>query len=247
MSSHHLNPLVTRLTTLIQRHLSDEVIALYLRGSGARDDWVPGLSDIDFFMVVRDGILEDIPSRELFERTLNPIVSDTDQRWPRETPSLRVVPLSHLSTNPVGSFLTGIDAQLLLGSDVLGQVPKPSLSDFSRFGVMEFDRFSSYWARGADEGRVSRNLSEEAAYQQYVVLKLAQTALLSRRILEVRKQEIADAFMKEFPDFSLAHIVDQAQHLRLTWPKPGEEEVRSFVREATLFPRALRKYLSVKG
>ena len=247
MPGHRLNPLLTRFTTLVQRHLSHEVVALYLRGSAARGDSVPGLSDIDFFVVVRDGVLGNVLSRESFYSSLNPIVEDVSRRWPREAPSFRVVPLSHLSTNPVGSFLTGIDAQLLLGSDVLGRIPLPSPSNLSRFGSAEFDRFSSYWARRADEGRILGNLSEEAAYQQYVVLKLAQTALLSKGILKVRKQEVADAFTKEFPDFDLAYIVDQAQRLRLSWATPRREEMRSFTREATLFPQALRKHLSVKS
>ena len=247
MSDDHLNPLVTRFTTLAQRHLSPQVVALYLRGSAARGDSVPGLSDIDFFIVVRDGVLGNVFSRELFHSKLNPIVEDMSRRWSREVPSFRVVPLSHLSTNPVGSFLTGIDARLLLGSDILGQITPPSPSDLSRFGCVEFDRFSSYWAGRADEGRVLANLSEEAVYQQYVVLKLAQTALLSQGILKVRKQEVADAFSKEFPDFSLAYIVDQAQRQRLTWPTPKKEEKGSFVHEATLFPQALREHLSVKS
>jgi len=142
MFSNRLNPLVTRFTTLTQRHLSDEVVALYLRGSAARDDWVPGLSDVDFFIVVRDGTLENASSRRLFHSNLNPIVEDVNRRWPGETPSLRVVPLSHVSTNPIGSFLTGINAQLLLGSDVLAQVSRPSPLDLSRFGDVEFGRFS---------------------------------------------------------------------------------------------------------
>lgn len=247
MPSYSLDPLVMRFTTLAQRHLSHEVVALYLRGSASRGDSVPGLSDIDFFIVVRDGVLGNVFSRELFHSRLNPIVEDTRRRWPREASSFRVVPLSHLFTNPVGSFLTGIDARLLLGSNVLGRIPLPSPSDLSRFGCAEFDRFSSYWARRADEGRILGELSEEAAYQQYVVLKLAQTALLSKGILKVRKQEVADAFAKEFPDFDLTHIVDQAQRLRLTWPTPRKEEMGSFVHEATLFPHTLREHLSAKS
>jgi hypothetical protein len=246
MFSYSPSPLVARFTTLAQRHLSEQVVALYLRGSAARDEWVPGLSDIDLYMVVRDDTLGDTFSRELFQRNLNTIVSETSRRWPRETPSIRVVPLSHLSTNPVGSFLTGVDAQLLLGSDVLGRIPKPNPSDLSRFGVEEFERFSSYWARRADKGSFSGTPFEEAAYQQYVVLKLAQTALLAKGVLEVRKEEIADAFTKQFSTFSLSSIVDQAQRLRLAWPKPSRGEMRSFVREATPFPQALRNHLSPK-
>lgn len=208
---------------------------------------VPGLSDTDFYMLVRDEVLGDIPSRVLFERNLNYIVEDVSQRWPKNIPSIRVVPLEQLSTNPVGSFLTGVDARLLLGPEVLGRVSPPSSSDLSRFGATEFDRFSSYWERRTDEGRVSSNLPQEAAYQQYVVLKLAQTALLTRRILKVRKQEIADSFTNEFTDFSLAHIIDQAQRMRVTWPRPFREDMRSFVSEAVLFPKALRSYLLAKS
>jgi predicted nucleotidyltransferase len=241
--SDRVNTLETRFTSLIQRHLSNEVLALYLRGSAARDDWVPGLSDVDFYMIVRDGIFENLSSKESFYGELNLILEEIGRRWSKENPSLRVVPLSRLSTNPIGSYLTGIDARLLLGSDVLWQVPKPSSLDISRFGSAEFNRFYSFWTREFDPDRVSDTLLE-AAHQQQVVLKLAQTALLSRGVSALRKQEVADAFMREFQSFNLAHVVDQAQRFRLLWPKPRNEDLRSFVNEAKLFPQALKRHLS---
>ncbi|MCJ7632777.1 hypothetical protein MUP77_10360, partial [Candidatus Bathyarchaeota archaeon] len=185
--------------------------------------------------------------RERFYNKLIPLVEYINQRWADEKISLKIVPLSYLSTNNVGSFLTGINARLLIGTDVLGKFPQPLSWDISRFGIRELDRFLNYWTNSSFR-RKSGNILDEVIYQQEVVLKLAQTALLSKGILEARKNEAANAFLKEFPNFRLAHIVDQAQHLRSMWPRTASNmNLKNFVDEARQFPQALRDYLFIKN
>jgi predicted nucleotidyltransferase len=241
MSSHDPDNLIRRFATLAKRHIITDVEAVYLRGSAARGDWVSGLSDVDFFIVAPDRVLEDTRARELLHRKLDFMRGEIIARWPRENPSMHVVSLSSISSNTEASYLTRLDAQLLLGSDVLEGVPRPSQSNLMRFGAVELDRFSNYWSKRARTGYREENLLAGAAYEEYVVLKLAQMALLAKGVSKTRKEEISESFAVEFPDPRLAGIVDTAEQLRRAWYDPPKKPMSSFVRDAALFPKALRR------
>ncbi|MCJ7635157.1 hypothetical protein MUP77_22540, partial [Candidatus Bathyarchaeota archaeon] len=167
MSKNYGTSMTTRFGTLVKKNIADDVVALYLRGSAARDDQVIGLSDVDFYMVVRDELLGNVPLRERFYNKLSPLVEYMNQRWANEKLSLRIVPLSYLRTNNVGSFLTGINARLLIGTDVLGKFPQPLSWDISRFGIRELDRFLKYWSNSSYR-RKSGNILDEVVYQQEI-------------------------------------------------------------------------------
>lgn len=244
MSEDCVTSLTARLTALTKRYLTGDVAALYLRGSVARNEQITGLSDIDFFIVTRKGLLENYYSKTHFDKKLKPISDEIHSNWAQLNPSIRIISLSNLYKNNTASFLTGIDASLLFGTDVLRKISIPSISELSKFGIEELDRFLNYWINET-MGRKIRNISEEISFHQNVVLKLAQMALLSKRILEIRKQKVANAFFREFSDFKLAYIVNQAQNLRLTWPDhPKEINLNNFIHNATIFPLTLQKYLS---
>lgn len=247
MSNDSLTSLTTRFTTLTKRHLLGEVVALYLRGSAARNEQINGLSDVDFYMVVQDGLLEDDHSKNHFYEKLKLISDQIFFKWAQLNPSVRTVSLSNLFTNRTASFITGIDAQLLLGTDILGKIPLPPSKELSDFGEQETDRFLNYWVERSMEGK-SNNLLDEVAYQQNVVLKLAQMALLSKGIIKIRKQDVADSFIREFPGFSLAEIVNHAKTIRLEWPNiPKEISLKDFIRDATIFPQTVKNHLSTKS
>jgi predicted nucleotidyltransferase len=243
MSSHDPDNLIRRFATLAKRHILTDVEAVYLRGSAARGDWVSGLSDVDFFIVAPDMVLEDIRARELLHRKLDFMRGEIIARWPKENPSMHVVSLSSISSNTEASYLTRLDAQLLLGSDVLEEVPQPSASNLMRFGAMELDRFSDYWSKRARTGNQERRLLSRAAYEEYVVLKLAQMALLAKGVSKTRKQEISESFAVEFPDTRLAGTVEMAEQLRRAWHDPPKKPMSSFVSDAALFPTTLRRSL----
>jgi hypothetical protein len=241
MSSYDPDSLIRRFATLANRHIVADVEAVYLRGSAARGDWVSGLSDVDFYIVAPDGVLGDIHSRERLHRKLEFMREEIITRWPREHPSIHVVSLSSISSNTEASYLTRLDAQLLLGSDVLAEIPRPSQSNLMRFGVTELDRFSDYWSKRARSGNKEENLLGGAAYEEYVVLKLAQMALLAKGVSKTRKDEITESFSAQFPDTRLARTVEMAEQLRRAWHDPPKKPMSSFVSDAALFPKAMRR------
>jgi hypothetical protein len=242
MSRDHLSELTEWFVRVANGNLSDQIVAAYLRGSAARGDNIPGISDVDFYMIVHDSALLNTSSRQTLYDRLHPMVQEANRRWAAEKPMFRVVPMSYLRLNKVGSFLTSLEAKILVGSDVLAQVEKPTAAELSQFGCEELRRFSDFWTQ-RDSGAITFNsLSEMASYKQYVTLKLAQTALLSKGIISLRKQEVSEAFGKEFYVLDSADVVDRAKSLRENGLQSStDSELRCFIDEADRFLGILRE------
>ena len=245
MPRTQLRELTNWFTRTASESIPDQLAAAYLRGSAARGDNIPGISDVDFYLIVHDSAILNASARKILYERLHPMTQEANRRWVAEKPSFRVVPFSHLRLNNVGSYLTSLEAKILLGSDVLAQVTKPSTTELSQFGHEELRRFLDFWARQDDDATTFDSLSEMAARKQYLVLKLAQTALFSRGIISLRKQEVCVVFRKEFYTLDSADVVEEANHLRENGLQSSHEsELRSFINEADRFRLVLRESFS---
>lgn len=237
----HLDELTNWFARAANKSLSDQLVAAYLRGSAARGDNIHGISDVDFYVIVRDSAFLDASSKQIMSQSLDTLVQEANVRWAVEKPSFRIVPLSYLKANKVGRYLTSLEAEILLGSDILTRAARPSSTELSQFGREEFKRLSDFWTQRESNVTSFESLSEMAAYKQYVVLKLAQTALFSRGIVALRKQEVPEVFRKEFPTLDSADVVEKAQRLRETGlGRSLDSELRRFIDEADKFHGILR-------
>jgi hypothetical protein len=239
MDQSIVQPVVLRAVEHIRRHLGRDLSALYLRGSATRDDWIPGLSDVDFYVVVKD----DLP------RTRGSIKSELDQvmrlGFPEPQISCRVVTESEMRQNRIGSYLTGLDAKLLLGNALLEGQQTPTLGELRTFGQRYSEYLSRYWIGIRDQ---RNTFEEEVRRLDYLVLKSAQSILMAHGVVALRKDEVTELFLKEFGDLPLAYVVDKARDVRSSWPKPMErpQELSLFCREATSFLSGSENYLKAR-
>ena len=243
----HLDDLTDWFARAASKSLPDQLAAAYLRGSAARGDNIRGVSDVDFYIVLHNNSSIDPSSKQILSQSLRSLIQEANRRWASEKPSFRVVPMSYFEQNKVGSYLTSLDSRILLGSDVLAGVARPTTSELSQFGLEEFKRFSDFWRQLEGNEADFRSLSDIAACKQYVVLKLAQTALFSRGVAALRKQEISNAFGKEFAGLNLGDVVEKAQELRENGSERSlDSELRYFIDETDEFHRVLRQNLTSK-
>jgi len=240
LEQKRIKPLVLSAADQIRRHLGKDISALYLRGSAARDDWVFGLSDVDLYLIVRD---DPLAKRGVSKSEIDAILQSVSLE---PQISCRVVRESYLRQNHVGSYLTGLDARLLLGDAVLEGLQAPTLDELRDFGLRYLEYLDRYWKRSKENRRSS--LLEEVRRLDYMVLKSAQTVLTAHGIVALRKDEVAHLFQKKFGDLPLANVVGKARDIRSSWPEPASHphELSLFVREADSFLSSMESYLKMR-
>jgi hypothetical protein len=216
--------------------LGGDVLALYLRGSAARGEWVPGLSDVDFYMVVKNEVFYDNAARTALRRRVESILEAHKPSW--AVSSCKVVPESSIKNNPVGALLTGMDARLILGQDLLREAQKPTIEDLRSFGVNYALSLCNHWKLAP------KTSLELAAWAQHMVLKLAQAALLTRGVVKLRKIEVVDDFLKYYGKYPLASVVEWAWETRSLWSRSiNRPKVIALPQAFYSFPSILREYL----
>ncbi len=237
MLEQRVKPLVLNAADRIRRHWGKDISALYLRGSAARDDWVFGLSDVDLYLVVKDNSLAT-------QDVNNPKLETILQSVPIEPKvSCKVVTESDLRQNRVGSYLTRLDSRLVFGDAVLEGLQAPTLDELRLFGRRYSEYLDRYW-KGIKDQKCS-SLEEEVRRVDYMILKSAQSVLMTRGIVALQKDEVANMFQREFGDLPLAHVVGKARDIRSSWPEPmgHPHELSLFCREADSFLSSTERYL----
>ncbi len=236
---HRIRPLVVNATDHIRRYFGQDTSALYLRGSAARDDWVPGLSDLDLYVVVKDNLLATQNIKSELETILQSVS-------PEPRVSCRVVTESDLARNRVGSYLTSLDSQLLFGGAVLEGLQAPTLDELRVFGGQYSEYLGRYWQE--IRNREYSNLEEKVRRVCYMVLKSAQSILITHGIVVLQKDGIANTFRREFRDLPLVHVVTMARDIRSSWPKPLEHkrQLSLFCGEADSFLSSTERYLKLR-
>ncbi len=224
------------------RHLIESVIAdgfldeypslnsLYLSGSLVRGDYVSGFSDVDL-IVVGEKIV-DTEVREL-KKQVNKTLQGIEV-------SISTYIVSGLEREKVESYLLSLDSLLLAGADILTTTKTPSREEIIAYGTRMLDRQIDDWIKYSEER--TPNLVNEAPGNIYMVLKLAQTALLAGGIVCLGTKEILSEFSEQFEGQQLVSYVREAYELKTSWKvvQADVERLESFASRAIKFAYLLR-------
>ncbi len=209
---------------------------MYLRGSAAREDWIPGLSDVDFYIVVKDDLQHARTTIRLeFDRAMQSLFLEPQV-------SCRVVTESEVRTNHVASCLSGLEAKLLSGDSILEAQQKPDSSELQAYGRYYLSYLNQYWAKVRSQ---MNTFEGDVRRLDYLVLKSAQSILMANGAVALRKDEAAKLFLHRFGDHPFAHVVEEAREIRSSWPEPAKhpQKLALFRKDATFFLSGLGNYL----
>jgi hypothetical protein len=209
--------MVKQLIKLVSELLAEEVVALYLRGSLARGDWVPELSDIDFYFVIKDHIFEDKHLQSHFMKNLQTIIEEIRGFIPAIEVSCRCESESKILSSKVGSFITSQDSQFLYGHNILQKIPTPTLKEIKEYGKRMVIDLCNHWIKTEEQREKPQKLEDAVNGAQYMILKLAQNGLFVKGILKFKKEEIVNTFLSEYPEFQLKNLVEEAYRIRQKW------------------------------
>ncbi|MEM2094481.1 MAG: nucleotidyltransferase domain-containing protein [Candidatus Bathyarchaeia archaeon] len=239
-SANAIEPLVLYASRLVDGYLGSGLTALYLRGSAARDDWVPAFSDIDLYVVVKDELSYQ---RLALESELRQAMQ---LAFPKQQVSCRVVTEMNVYSDRVGSYLTGLGSKLISGKSILEEQKAPTSIELQVFGQRYLRNLNQFWRKL----RFQRNtLEDDTRRLAQLVLKSAQSILLANGNLVLKKEKAAELFVKRFANCPLAYVVEKANEIRLSWPQPTKhpEELSTFCIDAVSFLSGLESYLIPAG
>jgi len=210
----------------IKQHLKDNFVSFVVIGSLGKGDVVPGWSDIDSVLVVKD------KSKECL-KVVNEIKSEVE----RDNPWLM---------SDYGSWFTVwivTQEEFLYGSDNFPS--KLNLIDFKRIGktILGEDLISKIKAPEIDREEIVNifleywnwlKKMEEKGYSPFwkgrnaimYVLDAARYALLVSGIYVSTKKDIVEKFELNFPNFRYLQILKKAYMLREEWVKvKGDQQM----------------------
>jgi predicted nucleotidyltransferase len=206
------------------------ISSLYLSGSLVRGDYVSGFSDLDLIVVG-----ERIVDTEV--KTLKKQLSKTLQGI---EVSISTYSVLGIERERVESYLLSMDSVLVAGADILAATQTPSKEEIIAYGTRMLDRQIDDWIKYSEERTPS--LVDEAPGNIYMVLKLAQTALLAKGIVCLGAREILSEFSEQFEGQQLVSYVREAYELKTSWKmaRTDIERLESFAGKATGFAYLLR-------
>lgn len=224
------------------RHLIETMIAggflddypsissLYLSGSLVRGDYVSGFSDLDLIAVG-----EKIVDTEV--KKLKKQVSKTLQGI---EVSISTYTVGGIEREKLESYLLSLDSVLVAGADILATTQTPSREEIIAYGTRMLDKQIDDWIKYSEERTPS--LADEAPGNIYMVLKLAQTALLAKGIVCLGAKKILSEFSEQFEGQQAVSYVREAYELKTSWKmvRTDTERLESFASKATGFAHLLR-------
>ena len=99
----------------------ERLCAFYLHGSVAMGDAIPGLSDLDALLILRDAVTDADRTQQ------SELQASLQARFPvAEEVHLNVMSAGDLAQNSFACFALKYNATLLYGSDVTGALPCPA-------------------------------------------------------------------------------------------------------------------------
>jgi len=210
---------------------------IYLSGSLARGDWAPGYSDIDLIAVGENVEGDEVCElRELVQK----VVGDVEV-------SVSAKNVVDLGKGKVEAFILALDSVLLAGEDLLGKPETPDQSCIKEYGKRVLKRQVEDWIRHTEEKRTP-GVGEDASGSVYMVLKLAQSALLSKGLVCLGAGEILARFAEEFGREELFSYVREACELRSRWEtaRADKERIEGFSNRAVRFAHLLSRRLGMR-
>lgn len=107
-------PIVEEATSRCQGYFAERFIASYLHGSINRSDAVPGVSDLDYYVVIAD------PLQDTDERWLHVTEEELQRKYPIvEGVHVSVHTLEELKEDRFGRFMLAYNARLWAGEDIV--------------------------------------------------------------------------------------------------------------------------------
>jgi predicted nucleotidyltransferase len=233
--------IVNEFKQLCKKSLGEDLVALYLLGSYYRGDGAPGLSDLDFYAV-----LSESRDKSEVEEKLDIMLKELRGVYPKFDFSLRLDAESDAIASGCDGFITSRDSKLLLGADILNNIPTPSSEELKDYGKRMVIRLCDDWMEAEKIRRVPQSLEDAANGAQYMVLKIAQNALFARGLLIFAKKDIVDEFVRGYGDFYLGNFALEAYDVRLKWEvvRHDGERLESFVEKALAFSQAFKDYMA---
>jgi predicted nucleotidyltransferase len=208
------------------------ISSLYLSGSLARGDFVEGFSDIDLVAIGKK-----IDDREI--RKLRTWVNKELEEYELEV-SIKPYNISDIEKDKVEAYLISQDSQLLVGEDILSRISKPDREDIVSYGTRVLDRQIDDWIRHSDE-EIPYSI-DEVSGSIYMVLRLAQSYLLTMGVICYGSKQIYSEFSSQVMDEELVSFVREALELKTSWNlvQADRERLESFYRKAIRFAYHLR-------
>ena len=135
------------------------------------------------------------------------------------------------------SYLLSLDSQLLAGIDILANAKKPSKEEIQAYGKRMLDTQIGDWTAHLEK---MESTVEEVPGNIYMVLKLAQSALLARGIIRLGAREVCAEFSRQFEE-EIAAIVSEACELKIEWNavKADTGRLEAFAQRMMRFPGLL--------
>lgn len=222
-----------------------DFVALYLRGSYPRGDWVFGLSDLDFYIIVKDRVLRKSSLKANFDRRISRFLRGVRVANPEFRISLSYDGEMRVLDEKCKSYITSRDSKLLFGEDILGGVPEPDIDEIKSYGKKMAIYLCDYWMSSEELRKRPQTREDAVRIAQYMTLKTAQNALFAREILKFRKSEIAKEFREEYYDFQLKNLVEEAYFIRSKWSlvRGDIKRLEKFLERIDNFPFLFKRYL----
>lgn len=245
---------------VVARKYSGEVKAVYVGGSVARGDFVPGRSDIDFYIVSNDD------NKEELQKNLEGEARKLETRYFKD--------LKHLHDEVVGvtvttleeirkgiSFLgAGLEYQnfiktgkLLWGEDIKGFIPKPTLKEEresaqnvlkSVYKLAQASERMFKWFKWVPLKIIPKRNKERWTRQAFsLIFRSAAVMLCGDGVYVSGKEETTTAFKKKYPkEKELCNIISQTL---IQWEKwktrsLSDKETRQLLENSLQFLKGLQ-------
>lgn len=255
----YLNTL-DEFVNVVVRKYSEEVKTVYVGGSVARGDFVPGRSDIDFYIVSKDDNKEELQKKlEKEVRRLETKYFKDLKHLHDEVIGVTVTTLTEVQKGT--SFLgAGLEHQnfiktgkLLWGEDIKALIPKPTLKEqkedaFKFLGslyqlVQTWERMFK-WFKWVPMKFIPKRKKEKWTRQAFsLIFRSAAVMLCGNGVYVSGKEEITTAFEKRYSEEKeLCDIISQALMLWERWKTRSlsDKETRQLLENSLRFVKGLQ-------
>ena len=183
----------------------ERLCAFYLHGSVAMGDAIPGLSDLDALLILRDAVTDADRTQQ------SELQASLQARFPvAEEVHLNVMSAGDLAQNSFACFALKYNATLLYGSDVTGALPCPAPDKEMAKSRLAFARQCFDEALRGEQPACTGPLPEDTYYRArkyaryFVVIEGAYYLMAQNTFTSFRKEDVLPALKAAAPQFSQA-------------------------------------------
>lgn len=238
-----VNEITKLCVEFCEESIGRDVGTLYLRGSYPRGDWVFGLSDLDFYVILKDRVVCE-PSYQ----ALKHFVDELRLAHPAYRISLQCNTTRRILNDKCKGYITKRDSRHLFGEDLLPTVAEPDIDELKKYGNKVAIYLCDYWLDSIKScgSQSSKYFTADVRLAQYLTLKIAQNALFGEGKLKFKKPAIVEEFHNTFQNFELHGLVKDAYAIRSKWStvRRDVQLLETFLERNIRFPLSFKKYLT---